>query len=146
MAADRQGGDVMPLVPVKACIVGGKPVGKARPRLGRGGRVYTPKATVKAERAVAAAWRAQVGIRHTGPVHVSLANGFAVPRSIAKAERARRLATAWHTQKPDIDNVVKLVLDALNGVAYDDDTQVVAVSTTKRWALLDGMTITIVGA
>ncbi len=136
----------MPLVPVKSCTVPGKPVGKARPRLGRGGRVYTPAATTKAERAVANAWRAQVGIIHTGPVHVTLAIAFAVPKSIAKAERARRLEAGWHTHKPDIDNVVKLVLDALNGVAYDDDTQVVSISTTKRWAAVDGMTIAIVGA
>lgn len=136
----------MPLVPVKSCIVPGKPVGKARPRLGRGGRVYTPTKTTDAERAIANAWRVQIGRKHDGPVHLSLAISFAVPSSISKAERARRLDAAWHTQKPDIDNVVKLVLDALNGVAYDDDTQVVSISTTKRWGDVDGLTLTVVGA
>ena len=37
------------------------------------------------------------------------------------------------TKKPDIDNIIKAVLDALNGVAYKDDTQVVQVMATKKY-------------
>lgn len=39
-----------------------------------------------------------------------------------------------HTKKPDIDNLIKFVLDALNGHLYVDDSQVVSISATKRYA------------
>ena len=35
------------------------------------------------------------------------------------------------TKKPDIDNVIKIITDALNGIAYDDDAQIVSLSATK---------------
>ena len=38
------------------------------------------------------------------------------------------------TTKPDIDNVIKAVLDGLNGVAYADDSQVVALSASKCYS------------
>ena len=38
------------------------------------------------------------------------------------------------TKKPDVDNIIKVVLDALNKVAYQDDTQVVEVIAIKRWS------------
>ena len=38
------------------------------------------------------------------------------------------------TKKPDIDNIVKIVLDSLNGVAYIDDSQVVALLVEKHYA------------
>lgn len=37
------------------------------------------------------------------------------------------------TKKPDVDNIQKIVLDALNNVAYLDDTQVVQVVAIKKW-------------
>lgn len=39
-----------------------------------------------------------------------------------------------HTKKPDIDNLIKFVLDALNGHLYVDDSQVVSISATKQYA------------
>ena len=38
------------------------------------------------------------------------------------------------TKKPDADNIVKVVLDALNKVAYRDDAQVVELVAIKRWS------------
>ena len=43
----------------------------------------------------------------------------------------------WCITKPDTDNVVKLVLDALNKTAYDDDNQVVKITAFKKWTLDD---------
>ena len=39
----------------------------------------------------------------------------------------------YHTQKPDIDNLRKLVMDALNGVFWVDDSQICQGRTIKRW-------------
>lgn len=39
-----------------------------------------------------------------------------------------------HIKKPDIDNLIKFVLDALNGQLYVDDSQVVSITATKQYA------------
>ena len=46
-------------------------------------------------------------------------------------------------KKPDIDNIVKVVADALNGVAYHDDTQIVMVVAKKVYSLLEGLDVTV---
>lgn len=61
-------------------------------------------------------------------------------RKTRDAAREGRLAC---TVKPDIDNIVKLVLDALNGVAFVDDKQVVSVTASKRYGEQDEIKIII---
>lgn len=120
--------------------VPGDPVGKGRPRLGRGGRVYTPDATRRAEHAVAAAWWSPV-IPIEIPVEVWVTAYYARPKdhflkdgSLSAA--GKRLPVPMKT--PDLDNVVKLVLDALNGVAYRDDKQVQRFMADRYWATEEG--------
>ena len=100
---------------------------KRRPKIAtKGGHAhaYTPTATLEEEAIVAAAYK---GKKHQGAVKVTVHIYKALPASKPKrVERERNLA------KPDIDNVLKAVLDGLNGVAYEDDTQVVEVSVTKH--------------
>jgi Holliday junction resolvase RusA-like endonuclease len=72
--------------------------------------------------------------RHPGPVALLVALKFHLPDSISKRERMERL---WHTQTPDADNCLKLVKDALNGVAWDDDRQVVMPIPWKTWTAGD---------
>lgn len=87
-------------------------------------RMYTPAATLEEEALVAAAYK---GEKYEGAVKVTVHIYKALPKSKPKkVERERDLT------KPDIDNVLKAVLDGLNGVAYEDDTQVVEVSATKH--------------
>lgn len=43
-------------------------------------------------------------------------------------------APTWHTSRADIDNYVKLVLDALNGSYYKDDSQVCHLRTIKKYS------------
>lgn len=60
---------------------------------------------------------------------------FGVPKSYTKKKRAECLDCLIRpAKKPDIDNVLKAVLDALNGFAYDDDRQVVSVTCRKFYA------------
>lgn len=88
-------------------FVPGHPVPKGRPRLGRGGHVYTPEATRAWEELVATYWRLQAGdTTFDGKVAVTLTFRF------------------HGGTKGDIDNLQKAILDGLNGVAWRDDRQV----------------------
>lgn len=117
----------------------GPPHGKARPRFVRAtGRTYTDAATVAAEERVLQAWRDAGEPRwHDAPLSVSLIGYYARPGShfLGNGEysKAGREAS-FCLKKPDLDNVVKLQLDALNDHAFDDDCQVVELSLRKFWA------------
>lgn len=115
----------------------GKPQGKGRPRHGKGGRVYTPQATKLAEAAVEGAWVEAGRPRIEGPVKIHI--WLAVARPKGHYLRDGSLSTAGKraphpTKKPDVDNVLKLVMDALNGKAYHDDAQVVHALVWRRWS------------
>lgn len=84
----------------------GPVVPKQRPRVGRGGRVYTPRETQDYEAAVARAAIAAGVCRLEGAVSLTL--------EITPPDNKRR----------DIDNCAKTIMDGLNGVAYEDDSQV----------------------
>lgn len=100
-------------------------VGKQRPRAtaSRGkARVYTPRKTRVFEECVRKAWREQVGeewAQFSGAVTVTIA----VTRELAKSN-PKKWAGRQDLQKPDVDNVLKAVLDALNGLAYSDDAHI----------------------
>lgn len=102
---------ITPTNAVKFTVVG-EPRSKQRPRVVRG-RAYTPKETVAAEKAVAVAYReaSEHLFEHQVVVSIDFYNG----------NRRRR----------DIDNMAKLVMDALNGVAFVDDFQVVELNLRK---------------
>lgn len=115
--------------------VPGNPKGKARPRFareGRGVRTYTPDSTVAYEHEIKL--RAQIaGIRLIdGPVMLHVVAVREIPASASAATR-NALQGKPCDVKPDWDNIGKAVSDALNGVAYRDDSQVVHVTVEKRW-------------
>lgn len=90
-------------------------------------KVYTPEKTRAARREIVAAFRdAQTcGGVHKGPV-----------RMVVRVEHAspRPWPGRYCAKKPDLDNVLKLVADALNGVAYFDDQQIVEMRAEKAFA------------
>ncbi len=49
-------------------------------------------------------------------------------------------------KKPDCDNIAKIILDALNGLAYDDDAQVVKLYVEKRYGAFDHVTVVLEGS
>ena len=123
---------------VEVCfVVPGRPVPKARPRFGTGGRVFTPSVTLAAERAVAsAAWR--VWPREAAfsdcPCEIEALFTYAVPASWSKRRRLAALAgEVPMVAGADIDNLLKLVLDGLNGGPITDDSRVVAVAGRKAY-------------
>jgi Holliday junction resolvase RusA-like endonuclease len=59
---------------------------------------------------------------------------FPIPKSTSKKNRALMLEDKLlPTKKPDSDNIAKVICDALNGVAYGDDTQIVKLVVNKRY-------------
>lgn len=97
---------------VVSFVVMGEPRSKQRPRVTQRG-TFTPKETIEAEKRVRNAWRA-LGVskfEHQVIVHLGFYNG--------------------NKRRRDIDNMAKLILDALNREAFDDDYQVVGVNMFK---------------
>ena len=90
----------------------------------RTGKPYTPKKTVADEQAVANAYK---GERYDGAVRLDVHVYRALPK-----DRPKSTLSEPDTIKPDLDNIVKAVMDGLNGVAYDDDSQVVEIHAYKH--------------
>lgn len=77
----------------------------------------------------------QGGQPFTGAIEVRMQIFVPIPSSYNKAKaEACRLGKMYPTVTADIDNVCKSVLDAMNGVVFEDDSQVVDAHLTKRYA------------
>ena len=76
------------------------------------------------------------------PVSVRIDADYPMPKSWSKRQKDEARGT-YCENKPDLDNVEKAVLDALNGVAWDDDKSVVVLIARKVWADTGGVEITI---
>jgi Holliday junction resolvase RusA-like endonuclease len=123
-------------------IVQMRPVPKARPRLARNGHTYTPKNTVDAERVIALVAKGVIKQPLSGPLSLYIEFFYAVPKSWSKAKRES--IPSPRTERPDLDNIGKLVLDSLNGVAYLDDAQIVHLSCSKYYGNSDSIHVTII--
>ena len=105
-------------------VASGRPKAKRRPRLGRGRRAYTPMQTHLAEDAVREAYGN--GPKFDGPVHVDVEfHPDHTQVTISNDETWPSPLTA------DVDNLAKLVLDSLNGTAWEDDRQVHSIHARK---------------
>lgn len=123
--------------------VPGKPQGKARPRFARPSHTYTPGSTAAYEERVKLAYKQAGAGKLSGCVSADICAVFAVPKSYTKARRAAALNASFAPKKPDCDNIAKIILDALNGLAYDDDAQVVKLRVEKRYGIADHVTVTL---
>lgn len=120
---------------VNFCVPG-PPVGKARPRVTRSGHAYTPQRTKDYERLVRECYLSQVGdIKFVGkhPLEVLIEAEFPIPKSVSKKKRDEMRET-YHTNKPDGDNLAKSIMDALNGIAFEDDSAVSVLTVVKTWS------------
>ena len=133
----------------------GKPRGKQRPRLcSVGGRniVYTPKQTIEYEKLIKASYMAtnRIFFEKDIPIEVNiLAYCGEAPQQICNKDvcenigKIARNEKYWVTKKPDSDNIIKIVLDALNKVAFYDDAQVSKICFEKRYSKMPRLEITI---
>lgn len=114
----------------------GEPIGKARPRWSPHG-TYSPEKTVRYETQIrerfAAVYPGHVPL--TCAVKFEARAFFGIPKSasVTKAE-AMRLNRIQPTKKPDASNVLKIAEDALNGLAYRDDAQIVWADIRKGYS------------
>jgi Holliday junction resolvase RusA-like endonuclease len=121
-------------------VVTGKPVGKGRPRAStRGGfvRMYTDAKTLAYEAAIASEAAAAMGDAEPfeTPMQMQVSCYYQIPKSWPKKMKQEAIdEERFPNVKPDLDNVVKAILDALNGVVYRDDAQVINLVATKRYS------------
>jgi len=139
-------------------LVPGMPQGKARPRVvhvapGRS-TAYTPTATTYYENLIRIMYFQ--ALRHAGidpdsplplfpentPVKVTITAVFRPPARATKLKRAAMLSgRTYPLKKPDTDNIGKIVLDALNRLAYKDDAQVAALEIQKIYGPDDSLEV-----
>ena len=111
-----------------------KPTGKGRPRLGGGGVVYTPTKTKAYENFIKACYVEQCDGVHFGDKYIELEVVAYMPvlTKFKKAEKEAALrGEIKPTGKPDADNILKAILDALNEFAYDDDRYIYKVTIER---------------
>lgn len=121
----------------------GEAVGKGRPRVSRRGNyvhTYTPERTREFEDAIRFEFMASNCERM--PVYereqalkAEILVGVSIPKSYSKKKQALcRCRFIAPNKKPDIDNILKSIFDALNGYAFADDVQIVKVVAEKVYA------------
>ena len=129
--------------------VPGEPKGKARartfynPRMGRMQSV-TPESTMVYENLIRTCYRQAYDGRIADgiPVVVEITAFFDVPKSASKKRKAGMIGgEIMPTKKPDIDNIAKVILDAMNGLVYHDDTQVIGLTVNKLYGEEPGVMV-----
>jgi len=99
---------------------------------------YTPQRTLSYEQKVKEAYLSEypAGLAfESEPLSMVLNIYMAVPKSVSKKKRDHMIVYEYPTKhNGDLDNLLKSVADALNGVAYTDDCQIVHVTVNKFWS------------
>lgn len=126
----------------------GPPKGKGRPRFAKVGafvKTYTPKETTSYENLVRGEFRrVHCGPPAEGPVMISIGAYFPVPKSWSKKRLAAHEGKPEPViTKPDIDNIVKIICDSLNQIAYRDDSQVFQVTARKYYSVIPETVVTL---
>ena len=109
-------------------VIYGKPVSKGRPRFGKaknGNMVaYTPFKTRKYEQEVKTLFQLAMFSKPMleGAVKVTITAIFNSKKK-----------TGWHTSRPDLDNIVKAILDSMNGIVVEDDSAVAQIVAFKKY-------------
>jgi Holliday junction resolvase RusA-like endonuclease len=118
----------------------------------RGGyaSAYTPKETVSYENLVKYIYQSEVGksFGSDQPIRVLIVALFEIPKSTSKKRAELMRAGEIRPTKggrgnPDLDNIAKAICDALNGIAYHDDAQVVDLKVVKYYSDTPCVTVTI---
>lgn len=130
--------------------VPGEPIGKGRPRFSKQGnfvRTYTPEKTVSYENLVKLEYERQCGKEPFSKdisLFMKVDAFYSIPRSASRKKRAEMLGEKLRpTKKPDADNILKIIADSLNGIAYYDDSQIVSCEIHKYYGEIPQVNVTI---
>lgn len=116
-------------------LIPGEPVAKGRPRVTKWG-TYTPEKTKNYETLVKELYFMKHGqTLLEGELSIEVKAYFKIPKSTSKKKRKSMIDKCIRpTKKPDIDNILKIIGDALNDIAYKDDKQIVKASIEKYYS------------
>ena len=115
----------------------GDPVAKGRPRFAKRGnfvQTYTPEKTKTYESEVAMMAKAAMGASEAleGALEAFIYVTYAIPASYSKKRSEACLSgLEKHTKKPDLDNVVKSVVDGMDKIVFLNDSQITSIHATK---------------
>lgn len=135
-------------------VVPGKPVAKGRPRMAMrttkhgSPMVYTPKTTVTYEASVRLLASHAMGGHELldGPLMVAIEAYLPIPRSWSKKRRMAAVEGGVLPEvKPDLDNIVKSILDGCESVVFHDDKQVCELAIVKRYCATPQVKVKISG-
>jgi Holliday junction resolvase RusA-like endonuclease len=80
-----------------------------------------------------------------GPLEFHYEAIFSVPKSYSNKKREAALEGLHaYTKSPDLDNLVKIIQDAMNGIVFLDDRQITDLISSKRYGPEDGVRVTVV--
>ncbi len=107
-------------------IIPGEPISQARPRMWTRGKrtmVYDPQSALKRDlRVLVGDQLNDLEWNHAKYPRVMFWFHMPIPKSMSKSERSLAIKGNYkHIKKPDVDNLIKLYLDVLSGLAFDDD-------------------------
>lgn len=129
----------------------GEPMGKQRPRVAKIGgfaRAYTPKETVNYESMVVDAFKksGQEPFKVGQQLRCQITAYFQIPKACYRFHKKTNTTDLTlegekmlkgdlrPIKKPDCDNIGKIILDALNGIAFHDDSQIVTLEVYKYYS------------
>ena len=123
-----------------AFVIPGTPVGKGRPKFARRGNfvsTYTPEKTASYENLVKVKAEEAMKGRPAIDGAVAVTIWLWVTPPVSWSQKKQRQALSHEilpTSKPDVDNVIKGIFDAMNEIVWKDDKQAVDVSVRKRYS------------
>lgn len=118
----------------------GEPKAKGRPRFKNMGKymgTYTPKDTINYENLVKLSYQNEcIGMINKDTMIIAdIKAYFTIPSSTSKKKRCDMIQEFVRPiKKPDLDNIAKIILDSLNGIAYYDDSQIVKLTVEKYYS------------
>lgn len=115
----------------KVYVIPGNPVPLARARLGRANKVYDPQKNQKLMTCISIDSQHNGAELFTGPLHINITFFMPIPKSTSY-KQALKLQGTSHQIKPDIDNLIKMVLDVCsNRLLYHDDCIISRITANK---------------
>ena len=118
-------------------VIPGNPIAQSRPRLRRTGKfvsVYDPDR--KEKELLISYVQEEIG-KHFQPIEkpISINITFHMPMlSTWSPPRKQKSEGLIHIKRPDLDNLLKYILDSLNGILYSDDSQIYEINTRKIYS------------